>query len=114
MVSFDFLLRLLADEVEADLISECFARLLCRFEARVSSSFPPPTLRSLVDALRFRAAGADLALAELEEVSAAGGFGSFGFVVGSVLDNDAGLADCLAEERVTLDDMRGSFTKVRV
>jgi len=113
MLSFDFLPRLEADKVGGVLLSECLARLICRAGAALSSSFPPPTLRLLVDALRFRPAGADLAL-EAVDVAVTGDFCSFGFVVDSMLDNDAEVADCLAEERVTLDDMRNFFLNLWV
>jgi len=100
-----------ADRVEGVLLSECLARLLCRVEVTLSSWFSPTTLRSLVDALRFRPVGADLAL-DAVDVAVIGDVCSFGFVVDSVLDNDAEVADCLAEERVTLDDMRDFFLKL--
>jgi len=113
MLSFDFLPRLEVDTAEGALLSKCLARLLCRAGAPLSSSFTPPALRSLVDILRFRPAVVDLALGAVV-VAVTGDFNSFEFVVDSVLDNDAGVADCLAEERVTLDDMRDFFLKLLV
>jgi len=110
--SLHFLRGFEADELR-DILFSCFSRLLCRVAARLSSSIPlPPTLGSLVDALRFRAWGADFSFEVVDvdvDVDETGVFLSLTLVVGSLLDNDAGMADCLAEERVTLDDMRNFF-----